>query len=137
MSQKDLIPAKKGDIRNPKGKPKGTKNWSTIFKKYANLKLVPAQIGKNGIDMPTEGLKNKKMQARDIIAIRLIMKAMAKADARDIELLINRMDGLLTQQMKLSGEVKNTNIQEMAPEQLKLLENDLKGILNKKLKNKK
>lgn len=31
-NEENLIPAKPGDVRNPKGKPKGTLNWSTIVK---------------------------------------------------------------------------------------------------------
>lgn len=32
-NDENLIPAKKGEVRNPKGKPKGTLNWSTVVKR--------------------------------------------------------------------------------------------------------
>lgn len=31
-NEQNLIPARKGEIRNPKGKTKGVKNWSTIVR---------------------------------------------------------------------------------------------------------
>jgi vacuolar-type H+-ATPase subunit E/Vma4 len=33
----NIIPPQKGEIRNPKGKPKGTKNRATIFKKWVKV----------------------------------------------------------------------------------------------------
>lgn len=36
----NLIPAKPGEVRNPKGKPKGTKNRATIFKEFLELKAA-------------------------------------------------------------------------------------------------
>ena len=33
----NIIPPKKGEIRNPNGKPKGTKNRSTILKKWISI----------------------------------------------------------------------------------------------------
>jgi len=36
----NIIPPKKGEIRNPKGKPKGTKNRSTILKKWLKTKVT-------------------------------------------------------------------------------------------------
>jgi hypothetical protein len=44
----NLIPAKKGEVRNPKGKPKGTKHLSTLIR----------DIGDN-IDWSKTTLKNK------------------------------------------------------------------------------
>jgi hypothetical protein len=35
----NIIPPKKGEIRNPKGKPKGTKNRATILKKWIKVKV--------------------------------------------------------------------------------------------------
>lgn len=43
----NLIPAKKGEVRNPNGKKKGTKHIKTILKKYLSQKL--------DIENPTTG----------------------------------------------------------------------------------
>lgn len=47
-NEQNLIPAKKGEIRNPNGKPKGTKHLSTIIQELAN-----------DIDWDKTTLKNK------------------------------------------------------------------------------
>lgn len=58
-NEQNLIPAKKGEIRNPKGKPKGTKHLSTIIRELAenvdwskttlkNKEELQAKYGKNG-----------------------------------------------------------------------------------------
>lgn len=47
-NEQNLIPAKKGEVRNPNGKPKGTKHLSTLIR----------QIGDN-IDWSKTTLKNK------------------------------------------------------------------------------
>ncbi len=109
-NEQNLIPAKPGEVRNKKGRGKGTKNWKTLFEKYLKQKYNPSKIGDKGISMPTEELQNKKLPAQDIIAIRFITKAMLKADKGDIELLANRTDGLLTQKMKVSGGFKTSDI---------------------------
>jgi hypothetical protein len=118
MNNENLLPpAKKGEVRNPNGRPKGAKNWSTIFKKYAKLKIKPSDLN---IDMGNEDLANKKITQQDIVAIRLWLKAMKKCDARDIELLINRMDGLLKQPFEMTNtEPININFNNKPREDLK------------------
>ena len=106
MSKEDLIPAKKGEVRNKKGRP-GVKNWSTLFRKYAKTKIKPSSID---VDMPDEKYFEKNMTIQDIIVIRLLYKAMKKTDARDIEMIINRMDGLLKQSIDIESSNLNTNI---------------------------
>ena len=43
----NLIPAKKGEIRNPKGKPPGTKNRATILRKWIDTqtKVIDPSTG--------------------------------------------------------------------------------------------
>lgn len=76
MTREDnLIPAKKGEVRNPNGKPKGTKHWSTIVRKILNdKKLFEALI---------EGKQNPKWiaslpnrDASHAIATAMVVKAM-------------------------------------------------------------
>ena len=42
---KNLIPVKKGEVRNPKGRPKGAKSRSTL---WAEFLAMPASDGKGG-----------------------------------------------------------------------------------------
>jgi hypothetical protein len=117
MNDNNLIPAKTGEKRNMKGRGKGAKNWSTIFKKYAKLKVKPSDLG---LKMPLEELNDKRLTIKDIIAMRLCLKAMTKTDARDIELLINRMDGLLKQPFEMTNtEPININFNNKPKEDLK------------------
>ncbi len=40
MNDQNLIPPKKGEIRNPKGRGRGVKNRSTILKKWLKTKVT-------------------------------------------------------------------------------------------------
>ena len=62
----NITPPKKGEIRNPKGKPKGTLNRSTIVKKWL--------LSKQDFENPIDG-KMVKMTQADIITLALIQKA--------------------------------------------------------------
>lgn len=74
--------------------------------------------------MPNDELSNKQLTQQEIIAIRLFYKAMKKTDARDIELIINRMDGLLMQRTEISGkEILNIDFKPMSKEEINKAEN--------------
>jgi hypothetical protein len=96
MNDENLKPCQPGETHNKAGKPKGIKNWSTIFKKYMKLKIKPSDIG---IELTDRQMEDQQLTYQDIIALRLLHKTMKKVDARDIELIINRTDGLLTQKV--------------------------------------
>lgn len=123
MNNDNLIPAKEGEKRNPKGRGKGSKNWSSLFKKYAKLKISIAdlkKLAKGKIDLPIDYPDNKKLTIQDIITMRLVYKAMLTGDYKHIELLINRMDGLLTQKHKITDDMDNLSEDDIKKE-LKLL----------------
>jgi len=44
MNRENLIPARKGEIRNPGGKPKGTKNRSTIVRQWLDTELMTENL---------------------------------------------------------------------------------------------
>ncbi|MFZ4525665.1 MAG: DUF5681 domain-containing protein [Chlorobium sp.] len=44
IREKNLIPAKKGEIRNPKGKPKGTRNRATIARQFLEIELKTENV---------------------------------------------------------------------------------------------
>ena len=62
----NIIPPKKGEIRNPKGKPKGTKNRATLLKQWIEVGTKLKDI--NG--------KEKKGTFEDRIEIAIILKAL-------------------------------------------------------------
>lgn len=55
----NLIPAKKGEIRNPKGKAKGTRNRSTIVKEI--IEAIMKDEGKPVVDLMTDAVVRKAM----------------------------------------------------------------------------
>ena len=62
----NLRPAKKGEVRNPKGKPKGTRNRSTIAREWLEVTQF--------ITNPITGEK-EKLEQQDIMTLGIIKKA--------------------------------------------------------------
>jgi hypothetical protein len=81
MSKEDLIPAKKGEIRNPKGKPKGTRSLKTILRKYLESKT-------------TEGVP-----VIDEIVLKLIEKA-KRGNDKSIQDILDRYYGKATEHIE-------------------------------------
>ena len=65
-NEQNLIPAKKGEVRNPNGRPKGALNRSTIARKWLEVN----QSLKN----PLTG-ENETMSQEDLMTLALIKKA--------------------------------------------------------------
>jgi len=71
MSKEDLIPYKKGQSGNPAGRPKGTKNRSTIVKEILSI-LVK---GENPMTGEQEWLSNEYRMTASVL-----LKAIEKGD---------------------------------------------------------
>ena len=67
-NEENLIPAKKGDIRNPKGRGKGVLNRKTLMRKW----LMLTEEGKNPITKETE-----TMSQADLVLLAMLKKARA------------------------------------------------------------
>lgn len=91
----NLIPIKKGEVRNPKGKPKGTKNWSTIIKKAMNTKV-------NIKEHPLTKKPGVKMTVREMITFAMIKEA-AAGNVSAFEKLADREQGKVMQKVEASG----------------------------------
>ena len=89
-NEQNLIPAKKGEIRNPKGRGKGARNRKTIVREW----LMVEQEIKNPITGTVETLSQA-----DIMTLSLI----SKARKGDVAAFRELMD---------SGFGKNTDVQE-------------------------
>lgn len=90
MNDENLIPAKKGEVRNPKGKPKGTLNYSTLIKR-----LLAIDIDKLNIE--DESLKQlyKKLgikTTRELILFAQVQKAL-QGDTTSFNALADREVG--------------------------------------------
>lgn len=85
MNEENLKPFKKGQSGNPAGKPKGTKNFKTLFNKYLDVKLNA------GMDEFNESGQPQK--ARDILVINLIKNAVIDNDMYAIREILDRVEG--------------------------------------------
>jgi hypothetical protein len=90
----NIIPPQKGEVRNPNGKPKGTKNRSTIARKW----LEVMQDAKNPITGELE-----KLTQEDLITLAMIHKA-RKGDVNAYKQLMDSGFGMPTQQIDVNTE---------------------------------
>tara|TARA_R100001443_G_scaffold113436_1_gene128098 strand:+ start:11559 stop:11897 length:339 start_codon:yes stop_codon:yes gene_type:complete len=85
MSKEDLIPYKKGQSGNPNGRPKGSKNRSTIVKEILNLMV---QVKDD------EG--NDKWQSNEYLIVQaMVNKAIEKGDVAAFNALYDNLYGKL------------------------------------------
>jgi hypothetical protein len=95
-NEENLIPFKKGQSGNPKGRPVGSKNRSTIAKKWLSVE----QNQKNPITN-----KDEDMSQEDLITLALIKKA-RKGDVQAYQKLLDSAYGAPVQQ------IEQTNIEQ-------------------------
>jgi hypothetical protein len=86
----NIIPPKLGEVRNPKGKPKGTRNRSTVARKW----LEAMQDSRNPITGEIENLSQE-----DIMTLALLNKA-RKGDVNAYKQLMDSGYGLPKQQVE-------------------------------------
>ena len=90
----NIIPPQKGEVRNPNGRPKGSKNRSTIARKW----LETMQTAKN----PITG-ENDKSSQEDLMTLALLKKA-RNGDVQAYKQLMDSGYGMPTQQIEHTGE---------------------------------
>ena len=95
-NEENLIPFVKGQSGNPKGRPKGSKNRSTVAKKW----LAVEQNQKNPLTN-----KDEDMSQEDLITLALIKKA-RKGDVQAYQKLLDSAYGAPVQQ------IEQTNIEQ-------------------------
>lgn len=94
-NEQNLIPpAQPGEVRNPNGRPKGSKNRSTIARKW----LEVMQDAKNPITGELE-----KLSQEDLITLAMIHKA-RKGDVNAYKQLMDSGFGMPTQQIDVTTE---------------------------------
>jgi hypothetical protein len=95
-NEENLIPFVKGQSGNPKGRPVGSKNRSTIAKKWLSVE----QNQKNPLTN-----KDEDMSQEDLITLALIKKA-RKGDVQAYQKLLDSAYGAPVQQ------IEQTNIEQ-------------------------
>lgn len=110
---KNLIPAKKGEVRNPTGRPIGSRSFKTILTEYLDV-VTKAQN-------PVSGAV-EELSMRDQIILQLIAKAQA-GDYQAIKDLMDREMGKASESVKLTGDTENP----VAITAVKLVREDLQS----------
>jgi hypothetical protein len=95
-NEQNLIPAQKGEVRNPNGRPKGAKNRSTIARRWLEVN----QSLKN----PLTG-EQETMSQEDLMTLALIKKA-REGDVTAYKALMDSGYGAPLQQ------IEQTNIEQ-------------------------
>lgn len=98
----NLKPIKKGEVRNPKGRPPGIPNTKTRLKKF--LEILQE------IDNPITGEK-EVLSVAEQMDLKQILKATKEGDQKSYQLLLDRLEGKPKESIDLthSGEVQFTN----------------------------
>ena len=95
-NEENLIPAQKGEVRNPNGRPKGSKNRSTIARQWLevnqNLKnpLTGEQETMSQEDLMTLALI-KKAREGDVAAYKALMDSGYGAPLQQVEQTITEL----------------------------------------------
>lgn len=105
-NNKNLRPAKKGEVRNPKGKAKGIQNASTIARRWAETE----QTTKN----PLTGADERLTQA-DLMTLAQIKNARA-GDLSAYKEIMDRAYGKVTEESKVTLDA---NVQTDTDDELK------------------
>lgn len=85
----NLKPIKKGEVRNPKGRIKGSKNMTTILREILEMK----------VDYQDPTWKNKQKVTKKYVMIAKIIELAMKGDIRAYENIIDRLEGKPVQQI--------------------------------------
>ena len=94
----NLIPAKKGEVRNPNGKPKGVQNSKTRLLRL--LELV--QKKRN----PITG-EEEEFTVLELMDMQMIAKAL-KGDQRAYEAVVDRLEGKPKQTTDITADIKGS-----------------------------
>ena len=93
----NLIPAKKGEVRNPNGRPSNRAELTTILRK--TLQDVPKYF---------DGKINDKKWC--VLVTDALLKQAAKGNMRAVEIIFDRADGKLTQTIEGQIESKQATL---------------------------
>jgi hypothetical protein len=93
-NEENLIPAQKGEVRNPNGRPKGSKNRSTIARRWL-------EVNQN-LKNPLTGVE-ETMSQEDLMTLALIKKA-REGDVNAYKALMDSGYGAPLQQIDQSIE---------------------------------
>lgn len=97
----NLKPFKKGESGNPKGRPVGSRNVSTVLKEI--LGQIAPDVIKNTKFVKEFCKINKSVTNADAVAARILYEALVAGESWAIKELMERTEGKATQGVELSG----------------------------------
>lgn len=107
-NRENLIAPKKGEVRNPTGRPKGSVSRSAIAKKILSMvSVVPDKIFDTLKDMYPELEKN--MSIEEIMTIVQAHKAITKQDTVAYEKILDSAYGRAKQETDVTTNGKDVN----------------------------
>lgn len=104
----NLIPPKKGEVRNPNGRPKGALSTKTILLKYLSTEIN----GKN----PFTG-KTEEFTLAEVLNLKQIERAM-NGDLASYKEIFDRAEGKITTHIDATTNGKELNSQQPLSDEL-------------------
>lgn len=98
----NLKPIKPGEVRNPKGKAKGTLNSKTVIEKWLKVKET--------IQHPITG-ETVKLSQMDIITLAMVKQARS-GNTNAYNALMNRKEGMPMQKQQIQQKNITVSVQE-------------------------
>lgn len=126
-ARNNLIPATKGEVRNPKGKPKGIPNTKTRLKRLLEI----TQDLTNPITGVVEGFT-----VMEQLDLQQVIKA-RKGDSKAYEIILDRLEGKVANDPEVATVntyntfIQQNNLNPNAPEAKELVEDTLEMLMNK------
>jgi len=102
-NDENLKPATKGEVRNPNGRPKGSKNRATVARKY--LDLITKQ--KNGLTGEVEELSQE-----EVITLAMLTKA-SKGDVNAYKAVMDSAFGQPKQTTDTNLSVSDFDVKDL------------------------
>jgi len=103
-----LKPAKPGEIRNPKGKPKGTKNMATVIREILDTKLTLKEH-------PITKKAGVKMTVREMITLAMVKEAQ-QGNVSAYKELTDRLEGKVKDKLDLEVSQKLLTLKPFGPD---------------------
>jgi hypothetical protein len=103
----NIIPPKKGEVRNPNGRPKGSKNRSTTARRILEMTASLPSKSYNALLKVFPDL-DKKLSVEEVITLMQVAKAITDKDTGAYKTLMDSAYGAPKQEVEHSGEPLQT-----------------------------
>ena len=103
----NIIPPKKGEVRNPNGRPKGSKNRSTTARRILEMTASLPSKSYNAL-LKVFPDHDKKLSVEEVITLMQVAKAITDKDTGAYKTLMDSAYGAPKQEVEHSGEPLQT-----------------------------